>query len=137
VIIPDLPPEEGKSFIKLASRQGLDVICFIASTTSKERRGQIAKIAKGFIYYVSLTGVTGPRRSLPKDLLANLKVIKKNTAKPICVGFGVSSVKQVKEIQRVADGVIVGSAIVEKIRENIDNPSLIKRVGNFAYSLKR
>lgn len=137
VIIPDLPPDEGRLFIQSAAKYGLDVILFIAPTTSKKRVKYIAKKARGFIYYVSLTGVTGPRSVLPKDLIRDLKAVKKLVSKPLCVGFGVSAPRQVQEIQRVADGVIVGSAILRKIKENVGRPDLIKRVGNFVSGLKR
>jgi tryptophan synthase alpha chain len=136
VIIPDLPPDEGSSFIKLANRHKLDVICFISPTTSRQRIKYISAISKGFIYYVSLTGVTGPRQTLPADLTSHLRIIKKITKKPVCVGFGVSSQKQVKQIYRIADGVIVGSAIIKKIKENLGRPELIDKVVAFARSLK-
>lgn len=136
VIIPDLPPDEGKSFIKLAKSAKLDVICFISPTTSRDRMKYISGISKGFIYYVSLTGVTGPRQDLPRDLINNLKTIKKLTDKPVCVGFGVSTNFQVKQIQKIADGVIVGSAIVKKIKDNIGKADLVKVVGKFVSQLK-
>jgi len=136
VIIPDLPPEEGRSLIQLANKHNLDVICFISPTTSPRRIKYISAIAKGFIYYVSLTGVTGPRQALPSDLKDQLKTIKKATKKPVCVGFGVSAAQQVEQILKIADGVIVGSAIVKKIRENIGKPDLVKRVGRFVSQLK-
>ena len=136
VIIPDLPPEEGTSLIRLANKHNLDVICFISPTTSPKRIKYISAIAKGFIYYVSLTGVTGPRQVLPSDLKGQLKTIKKATKKPVCVGFGVSASRQVEQIFKIADGVIVGSAIVKKIKENIGKPALVKRVGNFVSRLK-
>jgi tryptophan synthase alpha chain len=136
VIVPDLPPEEGKSLIRLANKSQLDVICFISPTTAKERIRYISRIAKGFIYYVSLTGVTGPRQNLPADIRANLKSIKRITPKPVCVGFGVSAPLHVKQIYKIADGVIVGSAIIKKIKENIGKPDLVKRVSKFVASLK-
>jgi tryptophan synthase alpha chain len=136
VIIPDLPPEEGKSFIKSADRHNLDVICFISPTTSPERIKYISSIAKGFIYYVSLTGVTGPRQALPPDLEVHLKAIKRVTGKPVCVGFGISGPRQVKQIYSVSSGVIVGSAIVKKIKDNIGSPDLVKRVSRFVSGLK-
>jgi len=136
VIIPDLPPEEGSSLIRAANKAGLDIICFLSPTTTKERIKFISKVARGFIYYVSLTGVTGPRENLPADLKENLKVIKKLTDKPVCVGFGVSTNAQVRQIDKIADGVIVGSGIVKKIRENIGRPDLVKRVSNFVRGLK-
>lgn len=136
VIIPDLPPEEAKSFIKLTNKYNLDLICFISPTTSAKRIKYIAALSKGFIYYVSLTGVTGPRQRLPADLTKRLKAIKKITAKPLCVGFGVSKQRQVKQIYKIADGVIVGSAIVKKIKDNIDRPDLVKRVVGFVKNLR-
>lgn len=136
VIIPDLPPEEARTLIKYANKAKLDVICFISPTSEQERIKFITKVAKGFIYYVSLTGVTGPRQSLPWDLVNNLRKIKKYTHKPICVGFGVATPLQVKQIQKIADGVIVGSAIVKKIKENITRANLVKRVGRFVQKLK-
>ena len=135
VIIPDLPPEEGKPFIRSANKVGLDTICFLSPTSTAKRIKSITKTAKGFIYYVSLTGVTGPRQSLPVDLIRNLKLIKKYTRKPVCVGFGVSSSSQIKQINKIADGVIVGSAIVKVIKDNIGKPNLVKKVGNFTRSL--
>lgn len=137
VIIPDLPPEEAASFIKSANRKNLDVICFISPTTPLKRVKYINSISKGFIYYVSLTGVTGPRSELPKDLMQQLKAIKRITSKPLCVGFGVARPAQVKQIYKLADGVIVGSAIVRSIKENIKRPDLVKRVSNFVSTLKQ
>lgn len=136
VIIPDLPPEEGRSFIKLADKSNLDTILFLAPTSNLKRIKLVSGLAKGFIYYVSLTGVTGPRKNLSSDLVANLKIIKKHTHQPVCVGFGVSSPAQVKQIYKIADGVIIGSAIIKKIKENIGNPDLVKKVVRFVSSLK-
>lgn len=136
VIIPDLPPDEGRTFIKLSNKYGLDVVCFISPTTSLERMKYISGVSKGFIYYVSLTGVTGPRQKLPADLKKTLAKIKNITAKPVCVGFGVSSVSQVRQIYKFADGVIVGSAIVKKIKDNIGRADLVKKAGGFVKSLK-
>lgn len=136
VIIPDLPPEEGKGLIKYANKKKLDVVCFVSPTTSRDRIKHIAALSKGFIYYVSLTGVTGPRQKLPLGLVNNLKLIKGLTNKPVCVGFGISTRAQVKQINRIADGVIVGSAIVKKIKENINSKDLVERVGGFVRSLK-
>lgn len=137
VIIPDLPPEEGKSFISLANKSGLDTIFFLSPTSTIKRIKFVSAISRGFIYYVSLTGVTGVRKNLPSDIVNNLKAIKKITKKPICVGFGVSMHSHVKQIYRIADGVIVGSAIMKKIRENIGKPDLTKKVSNFVNSLKK
>ena len=136
VIVPDLPPEEGRSFIKLANKHNLSVICFISPTTSPKRIRYISGIAKGFIYYVSLTGVTGPRRQLSQGLLGHLRAIKKITKKPVCVGFGLSHPCQVREVYKVCDGVIIGSAIVKKIKDNLSRKDLVKNVARFVEYMK-
>lgn len=136
IIVPDLPPEEAKLLINQSSANKLDAIFFVAPTTTPKRIGQICQKAQGFIYYVSLTGVTGIRQKLPVGLTSQLKIIKATTKKPVCVGFGISSNAQVKEIGKISDGVIVGSAIVKKIRENINRPDLAKRVAAFVSCLK-
>jgi len=131
VIIPDLPPEEAKEFIKYANKKGLANICFLAPTSSPSRIKTISKISKGFIYYVALTGVTGTRRSLAADLKNNLTRIKRVARIPVCAGFGISDAKQLNEVQKICDGGIVGSAIVNNIRQNITRNDLVKRVGSF------
>jgi len=136
VIVPDLPIEEASSFIKVAKHYNLDTVFFLSPTSHLERIKLVSRVSKGFIYYVSLTGVTGARRNLPSDLIANLKLIKKHTLKPVCVGFGVSQASQIKQIYRVSDGVIVGSAIIKEIKYNLKKPDLAKRVGNFILRLK-
>jgi len=135
VIIPDLPPEEGRAFISRSRKAGLDVICFLSPTSPLPRVKYIASVTKGFIYYVSLTGVTGARKALPADLKNNLALIKRYTSKPVCVGFGVSTAAQVKAVSSIADGVIVGSAIIGKIKENIGKADLVKNVTGFVSSL--
>jgi tryptophan synthase alpha chain len=137
VIIPDLPPEEGRGFITAAKKQGLDTICFLSPTSDKKRIKLVSRAAQGFIYYVSLTGVTGARSKLPADIRKNVKLIKRYTRKPVCVGFGVSTPSQAREVRKFSDGVIIGSAIVKKIKENSGSPDLIKRVSNFVAQLKR
>lgn len=136
VIIPDLPPEEGGPFIRLARKYKLDVICFISPTTSLGRMKHIALISRGFIYYVSLTGVTGPRLMLPAGLAGQLRIIKRITQKPVCVGFGVSNPEQVRQIYKVADGVIVGSAIIKNIKDNLGKSDLTDKVVKFVGRLK-
>ncbi len=136
VIIPDLPPEEGRDFIKAANVNGLNTILFLSPTSSAKRMKLIARAAKGFIYYVSLTGVTGARDKLAADIRKNINLIKRYARKPVCVGFGVSTPSQAREIKRLSDGVIVGSAIVKKIKENIGKPDLVSRVAGFVKRLK-
>lgn len=136
VIIPDLPPEEGKIFIRQADKAGLANICFLSPTSSLSRIKLISRVSKGFIYYVSLTGVTGERNKLPADIRKNINLIKRYARKPVCVGFGVSTLAQVRGIRKIADGVIIGSAIVKKIKENINRVDLIKKVSDFVARLK-
>ncbi len=95
----------------------------------------ISNASTGFIYYVSLTGTTGARKELPKDLSASLRLIKRSTNKPVCVGFGISRPGQVKAISRLADGVIVGSAIIKTIEKNIGKQKLVENVGKFVRRL--
>ena len=137
VIIPDLPPEEDVPFVKAAAKSGLDLICFLSPNSTVERMKFISKVSRGFIYYVSLTGVTGARKALSPDIKKNIRFIKKYTNKPVCVGFGVSTYAQVKEAGRVSDGVIVGSAIIKKIKDNLGKRDLIKKVASFVRGLTR
>lgn len=137
VIIPDLPPEEEADFFREAQKHGLKVILFISPTTPPERAGFIAGRAEGFIYFVSLTGVTGARKDLPEELGLQLRAAKKAAGDtPVCAGFGVSTPQQVKKVSAFCDGVIVGSAIVKKISENINKRDLVKVLGDFVASLK-
>lgn len=136
IIIPDLPPEEAKSLIRLADKAGLNSIFFLAPTSTAQRIELVSKVCSGFIYYVSLTGVTGPREQLPGDVDKHIREIKKVTDTPVCVGFGVSHPQQVKDICKFADGVIIGSAIIRKIKENIGKSGLVKKAAEFVGYLK-
>ena len=132
VIVPDLPCEESREFIEHAGSSGVATIFLAAPTSTVKRLKRIAYNSKGFIYYVSLTGVTGARRDLPKDITRRIKAIKAMTNKPVAVGFGVSDAKQALKIAKVADGVIVGSAIVKIISEN---KNIVARVSAFAKTI--
>lgn len=118
LIVPDLPPEEAGDLVKAARPAGLDTIFLAAPTSPRERLRRVAKLSTGFIYYVSLTGVTGVRRSLPPQIGAQVRAIKKVTSLPVCVGFGISGSAQARRVARVADGVIVGSALINLIRRS-------------------
>ncbi len=136
IIVPDLTPEEAGPLKKLADSRGLDIIFFLAPTSTMERIRIISKISKGFIYYVSLTGTTGAREKLSSTISSSIKEIKKVTKKPVAVGFGISTPGQAKEVAAFAGGVIVGSAIVEIIEKNLDNKEMVGLVGEFVSSLK-
>lgn len=134
-IVPDLPIEESRALRVALSRHKLHLIDFLAPTTDLSRIKKIAKVAKGFIYYVSLTGVTGTRDALPKDIFTRLKTLKRYIKVPICVGFGISERKQFKAVTRFSDGAIIGSAIIKKIRENLGKRDLVCKVANFVNNL--
>lgn len=136
LIVPDLPLEEGLPFARLAASAGLDLIPLAAPTSGPERLGLIARRARGFIYLVALTGVTGERAELPPDLLRQIRELRAVTAKPICVGFGLSTPEHVREVARWADGAIVGSAIVRLVEAQRGEPTLVSRVGGFIAALK-
>jgi len=134
VIVPDLPFEEAVDIIKLGRRSGVCTIFLAAPTSSRERMRKIAKISSGFVYYVSLTGVTGSGRSLQSEISRNVRTLRSFTEKPVAVGFGVSLPAQARRIARSADGVIVGSAIVSIIAKKSD---IISKVSGFARTMAR
>jgi len=134
-VIPDLPPEESKELCSIAKRYKFSIIHLLAPTSSIERIKKVALVSTGFIYYVSLTGTTGARKKLPKELSANLRKVRRITRTPVCVGFGISTSSQVKAVQKISDGAIVGSAIVKVIEKNIGKKDLVKRVGKFVKKL--
>jgi len=137
VIIPDLPPEEAKEIIDISRIENFATIFLAAPTSTKKRLKEIAAKTSGFIYYVSLMGVTGARKKLPGDIVKHVRGLKKITKKPVCVGFGISEPEQAKKISRLADGVIVGSAIIKVIEKNIGGKGLIEKVTRFVKSLER
>jgi tryptophan synthase alpha chain len=131
VIIPDLPPEEGKTLRSLCLRNDQSLVFLAAPTSTKKRLSIITKNSTSFIYYVSLLGVTGERKALPSDLIKSVKKLKALTKKPICVGFGISKPAHAQMVARVSDGVIVGSAIVRVIERNKGCKDLPKKVSSF------
>lgn len=138
VIVPDLPLEETGELSAKAGQVDFRTIMLAAPTTPPERFARIAAKSKGFIYYVSLTGVTGARTSLSEMLRDDVKKLKQLTSKPLCVGFGVSTAAQARDVARSADGVIVGSAIIKLIEASLGNKkAMVEKVGKFAASIAR
>jgi len=133
LIIPDLPPEEGLELEATIQRQGLDLIYLLAPTSTEERIRLVAERSRGFIYLVSVTGVTGVRDRLPTDLEAFVTRVRKVVTQPLCVGFGISTPEQARRVARIADGVIVGSRIIQ-LMEAEDN--FISLVSNFIKGLR-
>ena len=118
LIVPDLPPEEAKELLGSARPAGLDTIFLAAPTSPASRLKQIARCSSGFIYYVSLTGVTGARAALPEQIQSHVRSIKRMTSLPVCVGFGISRPDQVRRVVQAADGVIIGSALLNVIKRS-------------------
>jgi tryptophan synthase alpha chain len=133
VIVPDLPPDEWTPLMR--SQVPIDMIYLAAPTSTDERLELIAESSRGFIYLLSLTGITGKRNALSNTAVPLVERLRKITDKPLAVGFGISNPKQAKEMAKYADGVIVGSAIVDIIARNQKSP--VSKVGKFAASLRR
>ena len=115
IIVPDVPVEEGDALRAAASGVGLATVFLAAPTSPPARLRAVARASEGFIYYVSVTGTTGVRRELPPALVHGVRQLKLLTTKPVCVGFGISTPAQAAAVARVADGVIVGSALIKTI----------------------
>jgi tryptophan synthase alpha chain len=125
VLCVDLPPEEAEQELLPALRgEGLDSIFLLAPTSSKDRVRKVQESASGFVYYVSRTGVTGERDELPRELSREVKRLRKQLDLPLAVGFGVSTADQVAAVGKIADGVVVGSALVRLVEEHAGHPQL-------------
>jgi tryptophan synthase alpha chain len=137
LIIPDLPPEEAEELIAAARERDVKTIFFIAPTSTDQRVERVNRAATGFIYCISVTGVTGARTALPPELAEQLRALRSATDKPLVVGFGVSTPEHVRAMAEVADGCIVGSAVARVIEVNLEAPRerLLAAVGDFAAPL--
>jgi tryptophan synthase alpha chain len=135
LLILDLPPEEGAAYEASMEKFGLANIYLVAPTTPEERMEFIAKRGKGFIYYVSREGVTGMQSKISDSLGLMVAKIKKHTALPVAVGFGISTPEQGRTVAQVADAVVVGSAIVDQIAQASKAPDLVPRVTTFVKKL--
>ena len=121
-IVPDLPVEEAGDLAEVCRKEDFSLIQLITPTTPKDRALRIAERTTGFIYYVSVTGITGERAQLPWELVDNVGWLREQTRLPICIGFGISRPEHVRMLAPVADGLIVGSAIVRRMAEAGDKP---------------
>ena len=139
LIVPDLPMEEAANMEAMASEAGLANILLIAPTTPPDRRIEIARQSRGFIYYISVAGITGERDALPPAAIDAVAELRTHTDTPVCVGFGISKPKMVEEVCRVADGAIVGSAIIHRITDAKDGSAddLVEKVGAFVSEMLR
>lgn len=136
VLIVDLPPEEAAECKKAADANGVDMIFLLSPTSDDARIAKVAGLARGFIYYVSVTGVTGARKELSESLRAEVRRIKENTSTPLVVGFGISDPAQAAEAADLAEGVVVGSALV-RLFEQFGGEELKDRVRSFTAALKK
>jgi len=137
VLVVDLPPEEAPELKKHTDAAGIDFISLIAPTTGTRRAKKIAATATGFLYYISITGVTGTAAPKLGGIKADLKKIRKISSLPIAVGFGISSPEQARQIGRLADGIVAGSALVKLIAENGGKAELLKIVSDYAGRMKK
>jgi len=133
LIIPDLPPDEAAELEQAAVKSGLDLIFLVTPNTLPDRIKLIAEKSHGFIYMVSVTGITGARKDLPSYLASFVKRIRKITDKPLCIGFGISTAEQAASAASLADGVIMGSKIVQLMGQSSSGEKLgrfIKEIRN-------
>lgn len=136
-IVPDLPVEEAPQLAKICRAADFSLVQLVTPTTSRDRALKIAESSTGFLYYVSVTGITGERTELPRSLLDNVGWLREQTPLPICIGFGISQPEHVRQLAPVADGLIVGSAIVRRMAEAATRPraEVLQEVGQYVAEL--
>ena len=137
VIVPDLPIEEGELLRAVAAREQFAAIALAAPTSPPARLRAIARASDGFIYYVSVTGTTGVRRVLPASLVQGVRQLKSLTTKPVCVGFGISTPSQAAAVSRIADGVIIGSALIQRMALARGRGACLRAAAAFVKQLRR
>jgi tryptophan synthase alpha chain len=136
LIVPDMPPDEARPLKGPAATYGLQLIFLLAPTSTAERRAFVARQSNGFVYYVSLTGITGAKLGKVSEIGQNVEHIRRISKTPIAVGFGVTTPEDAAEISAIADGVIVGSAIVKHIAAGQQQQGMVARVSGFVHTLK-
>ena len=137
LIVPDLPVEEAHELCRMATDRDLKLIQLVTPTTPRDRVLKIVASTTGFLYYVSVAGITGERRALPTDLAANVSWVRSQTDLPVCIGFGISGPEQIRELAPIADGLIVGSALVRRLADANarSRDDVIADVGGFVSEL--
>lgn len=137
LIVPDLPAEESGPLAAVCRRNDVSLTHLITPTTGWERARRIADASTGFIYYVSVTGITGERTELPPELAGNVARLREHTPLPVCIGFGISRPEHVRRLAPVADGLIVGSAIVRRMAEAAagNRSEVLRQIGQFVAEL--
>jgi tryptophan synthase alpha chain len=137
IIIPDLPPEEAGQLLPVSYRTGLDIVFLLAPTSTPDRIRRVSESTRGFIYYVSLTGITGAAMGSLEEIKKKIQEIRRGSAKPVAVGFGISTPDHAAQVAQWADGVIVGSALVKLIESHLQDSHLLKTVSGFLRELRR
>ena len=138
VIIPDLPPDEGREIARSFRAKGLDLVYLLAPTSTPKRQRMISHASKGFVYFVSVTGVTGARRALQNSVLRQVASLRKRSKNPVCMGFGISTPAQARQAAHFADGVIIGSVLVRALeaQKNLNTEVFARRFASpFARAL--
>lgn len=137
LIVPDLPVDESAGLAQICAARGANLIQLVTPTTPRERAVRIAETSTGFLYYVSVAGITGERAKLPPELVDNVGWLRTQTDLPICIGFGISTPSHVKLLAPVADGLIVGSAIVRRMAAASERPrdEVLADVGKYVGEL--
>jgi len=137
LIIPDMIPDEGVNIEKDCRTAEVDLVYLLAPTSDNKRRQSIIKRSRGFVYLVSVAGVTGARKSLPIDLNRWISQVKEESRLPVCVGFGISGLVQAKSVAKVADGVIIGSAIIDIIKKSASSQKAVSDVSRFIATVRK
>lgn len=137
LIVPDLPVEESPALAKICEKYSLSLIQLVTPTTPRDRALRICETSTGFVYYVSVAGITGERTELPADLVDNVGWLRDQTDLPLCIGFGISKPEHVKLLAPVADGLIVGSAVVKRVSAAAEGSreKVLKDVGDYVSTL--
>ena len=139
LIVPDLPVEESEGLLSLATARDLKLIQLVTPATPRDRAVRIAQTTTGFLYYVSVAGITGERKEIPPELADNVAWLRTQTPLPICIGFGISTPEQVRALAPLADGLIVGSALVRRLAdaESFPRSEVVENIGRFVRELAR
>jgi tryptophan synthase alpha chain len=136
LLLVDLPPEETDEISAAMHESGIALITMLAPTTPHERMKQLAAVAEGYLYYVSMTGVTGAQKITPADIRVAVEELKGMTSVPVGVGFGITTAEEAKAVGEFADGVVVGSALVRIIEKYGQSEKLLPLVADFIAELK-
>jgi tryptophan synthase alpha chain len=131
ILVTDITPEESEQYCACMDQNEIDCVFLAAPTSGEERIAAITKCSRGFVYVVSRTGVTGARQQLSSEILPTVECVRKHTALPVAVGFGISQPEQVHAIWKIADGAVVGSAIVAVMEQAVDSRIIPSKVGEF------